>query len=42
MTTVQYAYAMGGLMYHVVCTRPELAYAFGVVSKFLSNLGREH
>ena len=42
MAKVSYTSAVGSLMYAMVCTRPDLAYAFGVVSRFLSNLGREH
>uniref|UniRef100_A0A3Q7G1C4 Reverse transcriptase Ty1/copia-type domain-containing protein n=1 Tax=Solanum lycopersicum TaxID=4081 RepID=A0A3Q7G1C4_SOLLC len=30
------------LMYAMVCTRPDIAHAFGVVSRFLKNLGKEH
>ena len=29
-------------MYAMVCTRPDIAYAVGVVSRFLSNPGRLH
>ena len=29
-------------MYAMVCTRPDIAYAVGTVSRFLSNPGREH
>ncbi|GJR18120.1 putative RNA-directed DNA polymerase [Tanacetum coccineum] len=36
---VLYASAVGSLMYAMVCTRPDLAYAVGVVSRFLSNPG---
>ncbi|CAN6804119.1 unnamed protein product [Brassica oleracea] len=42
MAKVPYASAVGSLMYTMVCTRPDLAYAVGVVSRFLSNPGREH
>ncbi|GJR63815.1 ulp1 protease family, C-terminal catalytic domain-containing protein [Tanacetum coccineum] len=35
---VLYASAVGSLMYAMVCTRPDLAHAVGVVSRFLSNL----
>ena len=42
MTKVLYASAVGSLMYVMVCTRPDLAYTVGVVSRFLSNMGREH
>ncbi|RVX03365.1 Retrovirus-related Pol polyprotein from transposon TNT 1-94 [Vitis vinifera] len=42
MRKVSYASAMGSLMYVMVCTRPDIAHAVGVVSKFLSNLDKEH
>ena len=42
MSKVPYATAVGCLMYAMVCTRPNLAHAISVVSKFLSNLGRLH
>ena len=29
-------------MYAMVCTRPDIAHAVGVVSRFLSNLANEH
>ena len=40
MRRVPYASAVGSLMYAMVCTRPDIAYAVGVVSRFLSNPGR--
>jgi len=42
MERIPYASAVGSLMYSMVCTRPDIAHAVGVVSRFLSNLGREH
>lgn len=42
MKKVPYASAVGSLMYAMVCTRPDIAHAVGVVSRFLSNPGREH
>ena len=42
MQKVPYASAVGSLMYAMICTRPDLAYAVGTVSRFLSNPGREH
>ena len=42
MKKVPYASAMGSLMYAMVCTRPNIAHAVGVVSRFISNLGKEH
>ncbi|KAL6517675.1 hypothetical protein OROMI_033376 [Orobanche minor] len=37
MDKVPYASAVGSLMYAMVCTRPDIAHAVGVVSRFLSN-----
>jgi len=42
MKKVPYALVVGSLMYDMVCTRLDIAHAVGVVSWFLSNLGKEH
>jgi len=42
MSRVPYALAVGSLMYAMVCTRPDIAHAVGVVSRFLSNSAKEH
>ena len=42
MQWVPYASAGASLMYAMVCTRPDIAHVIGTVSRFLSNLGREH
>ena len=42
MMKVPYASVFGSLMYAMVCTRPDIGYAIGVVSRFMSNPGREH
>ncbi|KAL5725484.1 hypothetical protein ACHQM5_008624 [Ranunculus cassubicifolius] len=42
MKKVPYASTVGSLMYAMVCTRPDIAYAVGVVSRFLANPGKEH
>ncbi|KAL6342211.1 hypothetical protein AAG906_006827 [Vitis piasezkii] len=42
MRKVPYALAVGSLMYAMVYTRLDIAHVVGVVSKFLSNLGKEH
>ena len=42
MMKIPYASAIGSLMYAMVCTRPDIAYAIRVVSWFMSNPGREH
>ena len=42
MRRVSYALAGGSLMYVMVCTRLDIAYAVGVVNRFLSNTRRLH
>ena len=42
MRRVLYASTVESLIYVMVCTRPDIAYAVNVVSRFLSNLGRLH
>ena len=42
MKNVPYASACGSLMYAMVATRPDIAHAVGVVSRFTFNLGRAH
>ena len=38
MAKVPYSSVVGSLMYAMVCTRPNIAHAVGVVSRFLENL----
>jgi len=42
MSRVLYASAVGSLMYAMVCTRPDLAYAVSTVSRFMPNPGKQH
>ena len=42
MSHVPYESAMGSLMYEMVCTRPDIAHAVGVLSKFMSKPGKQH
>ena len=42
MAAVPYSFAVGSLMYAMVCTRPDIAHAVGVVRRYLSNPSREH
>ena len=42
MSKVPYALAVGSLMYVMVCTRLDIGYAVGVVTRYMSNPGREH
>ena len=37
-----YASAVGSLMYAMVCTRPDIAHAVRILSKFMSNPGKEN
>jgi len=40
MSRVPYASVVGSLMYAMVCSRPDLAYAVSIVSRFMSNSGK--
>jgi ATP-binding cassette subfamily B (MDR/TAP) protein 1 len=42
MRRVPYASAVGSLMYAMVCTRPDIAFVVGTVSRYMSNPGKEH
>jgi len=42
MSRVRYASVVGSLMYAMICTRPDITQAVGVVSQFMTDLGKEH
>jgi hypothetical protein len=42
MSRVPYASVVDSLMYAMVCTRPYIAHAVGVLSKYMSKPGKEH
>ncbi|KAE8688623.1 hypothetical protein F3Y22_tig00110962pilonHSYRG00058 [Hibiscus syriacus] len=42
MSRVPYASAVGSLMFAMICTRPYIAQAVGVVSRYMANPGKEH
>ena len=42
MSKIPYSSAVGSFMYAMVCTRPDIAHAVGVVSRYMNNLGKEH
>jgi hypothetical protein len=42
MSRVPYSSRVGILMYAMVCTRPDIAHAVGVVSGYMENLGKKH
>jgi hypothetical protein len=42
MSKVLYCSVDGSLMYAMVCSRPDLSYAMSIVSRYMSNPGKEH
>ena len=42
MSKVPYAFVVGSLMYAMVFIRPNITHVVGVVSRFLTNHGKEH
>jgi hypothetical protein len=42
MPHVPYASAVGSLLYAMVCTRPDISHAVGVLSRYMSKLGKEN
>jgi len=42
MSRVPDASAVGSLMYVMICIRPDIAHAVGVLSRFMSKLGKQH
>ena len=42
MSAIPYVSAIGSLMYAMICTRPNIAYAVSITSRYQSNPGSEH
>jgi hypothetical protein len=42
MYRVPYSSTIGSLMYEMVCTRPDITHAVGVVRRYMNNPGKEH
>ena len=42
MSEIFYALAVGSIMYAMLCTRPDVAYALDVISKFQADSGEDH
>ena len=42
MRAVPYASAVGSLMYAMLCTRPDISYAVGMVARYQANPGQAH
>lgn len=40
MDRVPYASLVGSLIFALVCTRPDIAYSVGVLSRFMANPGK--
>lgn len=42
MVKVPYTLVVGTLIYAMVCTRPNISHVVGVMSRFISYMGKEH
>ena len=42
MRGIPYASAVGSLMYAMLCTRPDICFAVGMVSRYQSDSGEKH
>ena len=42
MAVIPYALAVGSIMYAMLCTRPDVAYALGIVSRFHADPREDH
>ncbi|KAL4010631.1 gag/pol protein [Cucumis melo var. makuwa] len=42
ISNIPYAFVFGSLMYAMLCTRPDVCYSVGMVSRYQSNPGRDH
>lgn len=42
MDRIPHTSAVGNLIYVMVCIRLDIAYAVGIVSRYISNLGKQH
>lgn len=42
MKNIPYSSVVGSLMYGMTCTRPDIAFAMCVVSRYMSDLGKPH
>ena len=42
MNEISYASTVGSIIYAMLCTRLDVAYALGVASRFQADLGEDH
>ena len=42
MNKIPYASTVRSIMHAMLCTRPDVAYALGILSRFQADLGKDH
>ena len=42
MSMVPYAFAIGSIMYAMICTRPDISYALSMTSRYQADPGESH
>ena len=42
MSSILYASTIGSIMYAMLCTRPDVAYVLGIISRFQANLEEDY
>ena len=42
MSLIPYTSAVGSIIYAMLCTRPDIDYTLGIVSRFQADLGEDH
>jgi len=42
MSKIPYASSIGSIMYAMICTRPDVAFALSMVSRYQGNPGKAH
>ena len=42
MNEISYSSTVGSIMYAMLCTKPDVAYALGIASRFQANLRKDH
>ena len=42
MSSISYTSVIGSIIYAMLCTRPDVAYALGIVSRFQTDPGEDH
>ena len=42
MNEIPYASTVGSIMYAMLCTKPDVAYALGIASRFQTDLRKDH